>query len=93
MFGLRELQRQRHELTMNISAAANSAPEVVLVHSSDLHVDDRGGIGVLKAVLATAGALGADLVLLAGDTFESNQLSTDVLDRAAGFLAQAGCRS
>jgi DNA repair exonuclease SbcCD nuclease subunit len=90
MFGLRELQRQRHELTMNISAAANSAPEVVLVHSSDLHVDDRGGIGVLKAVLATAGALGADLVLLAGDTFESNQLSTDVLDRAAGFLAQAG---
>jgi DNA repair exonuclease SbcCD nuclease subunit len=75
---------------MHVTGAANSAPEVVLVHSSDLHVDDRGGIGVLRAVLTTAGALGADLVLLAGDTFESNQLSTDVLDRAARLLAQAG---
>jgi DNA repair exonuclease SbcCD nuclease subunit len=75
---------------MDVSAAANSAPEVVLVHSSDVHVDDRGGIGGLKAVLATAGALGADLVLLAGDTFESNQLSSAILDRAARLLAEAG---
>ena len=75
---------------MDVSAAVNTAPEVVLVHSSDLHVDDRDGIGVLSAVLATAGVLGADLVLLAGDTFESNQLSADVLDRAARLLAQAG---
>ena len=50
----------------------------------------RGGIGGLEAVLATAGALGADLVLLAGDTFESNQLSAAVLDRAARLLAEAG---
>jgi len=40
-------------------------------------------------VLATAGALGADLVLLAGDTFESNQLSSAVLDRDARLLAEA----
>jgi DNA repair exonuclease SbcCD nuclease subunit len=77
---------------MDVSAAANSAPEVVLVHSSDIHVDDRGDIGGLKAVLATAGAQGADLVLLAGDTFESNQMGAAVLDRAAGLLAEAGCR-
>src|SRR5260370_13454386 len=75
---------------MDVCAAANSAPEVVLVHSSDIHVDDRGGIGGLKAVLATAGALGADLVLLAGDTFESNQLSAAVLDRAARLIAEPG---
>jgi DNA repair exonuclease SbcCD nuclease subunit len=70
-------------------AAADSIPEVVLVHSSDVHVDDRGGIGGLKAVLATAGALGADLVLLAGDTFENNRLSAAVLDRAGELLAEA----
>ena len=43
-----------------------------------------------KAVLATAGALGADLVLLVGDTFESNQLSAAVLDSAARLLSEAG---
>jgi DNA repair exonuclease SbcCD nuclease subunit len=75
---------------MDVSAAANSAPEVVLVHSSDIHVDDRGDMAGLKAVLATARALGADLVLLAGDTFESNQLRAAVLDRAARLLAEAG---
>ena len=75
---------------MEVRAAANSTPEVVLVHSSDVHVDERGGTGGLKAVLATARALGADLVLLAGDTFESNQLSAVVLDRAARLLAEAG---
>jgi DNA repair exonuclease SbcCD nuclease subunit len=75
---------------MDVSAAANSSPEVVLVHSSDVHVDDSRGTAGLKAVLATVGALGADLVLLAGDTFESNQLSPAVLDRAARLLAEAG---
>ena len=70
MFGLRERQDRPYELTMVVSAAANSSPGAVLVHSSDVHVDGRGGIGGLKAVLATAGALGADLVLLVGDTFE-----------------------
>jgi DNA repair exonuclease SbcCD nuclease subunit len=83
-------QDRSYELTVDVCAAANSAPEVVLVHSSDVHVDDRGGIGGLRAVLATAGALGADLVLLAGDTFESHQLSAAVLDRAARLLAEAG---
>src|SRR5437763_6186623 len=75
---------------MVFSAAANSSPEVVLVHSSDIHVDDSRGTAGLEAVLATAGALGADLVLLAGDTFENNQLSAAVVDRAARLLAEAG---
>ena len=74
------------------------ASEVVVVHSSDLHVDEdhavasRGGDGTagLRAVLATAQALRADVALLAGDTFENNQLGSAILDRAGKLLAEAG---
>src|SRR5467141_643404 len=73
-------------------------PEIVLVHSSDIHVDDgdraglRGDDGTagLRAVLATGRALRADVVLLAGDTFENNQLSAAILDGAGRLLAEAG---
>jgi DNA repair exonuclease SbcCD nuclease subunit len=76
----------------------NPACDVILVHSSDLHVDEDGAATTrgsdrtagLRSVLATARALHADMVVLAGDTFESNQLSAAVLERAAGFLAEAG---
>ena len=71
--------------------------EIVLVHSSDLHVDedrangsgDGDGTASLRAVLATARGLRADVVLLAGDTFENNQLSPAILDRARRLLAAA----
>ena len=74
------------------------AAEVVLVHSSDVHVDDGriasayGGDGTagLRAVLATARALRADIVLLAGDTFEANSLGAALIDRAGRLLADAG---
>jgi DNA repair exonuclease SbcCD nuclease subunit len=66
---------------------------VSLVHSSDLHVDDdirpgcyNGLIG-LQAVLATAAALAADVVLLAGDTFDNPRVSRAVLAEAASLLA------
>jgi DNA repair exonuclease SbcCD nuclease subunit len=80
---------------MSISTA-HRACEVVLVHSSDLHVDEdhtagsRGGDGAagLRSVLATARAVRADVILLAGDTFENNQLSSAILDRAASLLAE-----
>ena len=71
--------------------------EIVLVHSSDLHVDedrangsgDGDGTASLRAVLATARGLRADVLLLAGDTFENNQLSPAILDRARRLLAAA----
>ena len=63
-------------------------PEIVLVHSSDIHVDDNS-VAALHAVLATAKALRGDVVLLAGDTFENNQLRRAVLDQAAQLLAEA----
>jgi DNA repair exonuclease SbcCD nuclease subunit len=72
-------------------------PEIVLVHSSDIHVDDSGsarlrgddGTAGLRAVLTTAKALRADVVLLAGDTFENNQLSAGILDGAGRLLVEA----
>jgi len=60
-----------------------------LVHSSDVHIDDGRGTAGLEAVLATARELRADIVLLAGDTFESNQLNAAVVDAAGHILAEA----
>jgi len=72
--------------------------ELTVVHSSDLHVDDdriadaHGGDGTagLAAVLARARALKADIVLLAGDTFDNNRVPSTVIDRAGRLLADAG---
>ncbi len=72
--------------------------EIRLVHSSDLHVDDDriaaqhggDGTGGLRAVLAKARALGADAVLLAGDTFDNHMVNAKTLDRAGRLLAEAG---
>jgi DNA repair exonuclease SbcCD nuclease subunit len=72
--------------------------DVVIVHSSDLHVDHdytariHGGDGTagLACVLAAARRMDADVVLLAGDTFESHRLPQDVLDRTAAVIAAAG---
>jgi DNA repair exonuclease SbcCD nuclease subunit len=74
-----------------------SPVDIVLVHSSDLHVDDEqnatkhnDGTDGLAAVLAVARAADADVVLLAGDTFDNNRVAATVLDRAAQLLADAG---
>ncbi len=69
--------------------------DIVVVHSSDLHVDHdytarlHGGDGTagLACVLNAAQSAGADVVLLAGDTFESHRLPENVLDRAAAVIA------
>jgi DNA repair exonuclease SbcCD nuclease subunit len=66
--------------------------KVVLVHSSDLHVDDSRVEG-LRAVLATAAERRSDIVLLAGDTFENNQLNASVLNCAGRLLSIAVCKS
>ena len=71
---------------------------IVAVHSSDVHVNDAyvppeyGGDGVagLRAVLETARAVEAHVVLLVGDTFEHNPLGEDIVARAAALLADAG---
>ena len=72
--------------------------DIIIVHSSDLHIDHdytariHGGDGTagLACVLEVARTLAADLVLLAGDTFESHRLPDHVIDRAAAAIAAAG---
>jgi DNA repair exonuclease SbcCD nuclease subunit len=72
--------------------------DIVLVHSSDLHVDDdriaarQGGDGTagLMGVLARARAFGADIVLLAGDTFDNHMVTSATIERAGRLLADVG---
>src|SRR6266446_6797233 len=72
--------------------------EVLLVHSSDLHVDDEriatlhggDGTGGLARVLATARAFKADIVLFAGDTFDNHAVTSGTIDRSSQLLADAG---
>ena len=76
----------------------NNQRDILLVHSSDLHVDDdrvasmHGGDGAagLRGVLAKARDLSADIVILAGDTFDNHQVTTATIDRAGMLLADAG---
>src|SRR5258708_34832055 len=75
-----------------------STSEIVLVHSSDLHVDDEriatlhggDGTGGLARVLATGRAFKADIVRLAGDTFDNHAGTSGTIDRAGPLLADAG---
>lgn len=72
--------------------------EIILVHSSDLHVDDGytarqwGGDanGPLRAVLDTASHVEADVVVLAGDIFEHNRLPKSVLRETREILKKYG---
>ncbi len=74
-----------------------SAAEVRLVHSSDLHIDDEriaaqhdgDGTAGLRCVLAHARAVSADIVLLAGDTFDNHMVTPATIDRAGRLLAEA----
>src|ERR1700676_1656908 len=71
--------------------------ELVVAHSSDLHVDHdhtarlHGGDGTagLAGVLRAARGAGADVAILAGDTFDSHRLPQDLVDRAADVIAAA----
>jgi DNA repair exonuclease SbcCD nuclease subunit len=71
---------------------------LVLVHSSDIHVDDgygtaaNGGDGVyeLRRVLDAAREVAADVILLAGDIFENNRLPEKLLRESAKLMADAG---
>jgi DNA repair exonuclease SbcCD nuclease subunit len=70
--------------------------EVLLVHTSDLHVDDgpkgnaHDGTEGLRRVLEAAKGVDADLLLLVGDTFDNHRVPEPVLRRSAAMLAAAG---
>ena len=70
--------------------------EVVLVHSSDLHLGTDSSVGssdtlpVLREVLVAATEVRADLLILAGDTFDHNRQPFELLDRAARTMGEFG---
>jgi DNA repair exonuclease SbcCD nuclease subunit len=74
------------------------ARDIVVVHSSDLHVDHdytarlHGGDGTagLACVLDAARSAAADVVILAGDTFDHHRLPQALIERAASVIADAG---
>lgn len=69
--------------------------DIVVVHSSDLHVDHDytarmhggDGTGGLVSVLTAARSAKADVVVLAGDTFDCHRLPAALLERAASVIA------
>ncbi len=71
--------------------------DIVVVHTSDVHVDHvhtahiHGGDGAagLACVLNTARDLSADVVVLAGDTFDCHRLPDTLVDHAAAVIAAA----
>jgi DNA repair exonuclease SbcCD nuclease subunit len=71
--------------------------DIVVVHSSDLHVDHdytarlHGGDGTagLNCVLEAARDLSADVVLLAGDTFDSHRVPQNLIEQAAAVIGAA----
>lgn len=73
------------------------ARDIIVVHSSDLHVDHdytarlHGGDGTagLGCVLDAARAMAADVVLLAGDTFDSHRVPQELIAQAAAVIAAA----
>ena len=70
----------------------DSHPQAVIVHSSDLHLglDDSfsnsDSLAVLPKVLSTAAEVSADVVLLAGDTFDNHRQPLQLLERAARMM-------
>jgi DNA repair exonuclease SbcCD nuclease subunit len=71
--------------------SSSATREVAIAHASDVHVDEGycaqlfggDGAGGLRAVLEAARREGADVVLLAGDTFECHRLSHATIENAA----------
>jgi DNA repair exonuclease SbcCD nuclease subunit len=71
-----------------MSDSPDQHPDIVVVHTSDVHVTEgAGGVQGLTRVLAAAGRVAADVVLLAGDTFECHRLPDALLEDVAAMLA------
>lgn len=67
----------------------------IVVHSSDIHVDDDApsdalsGIAGLLAVITAAEAARADVLLLAGDTFDNRRVAQPILARVVELVSAA----
>lgn len=67
---------------------------IIVAHTSDVHVDHHytptlfagDGVGSLRVVIAAAEKAGADVLLLAGDTFDCHRLPDALLEATAEVL-------
>ncbi|MFM1814411.1 MAG: hypothetical protein RLZ98_1106 [Pseudomonadota bacterium] len=81
---------------MTASKPYSAIRDLLIAHASDVHVDNDytarlfggDGTGGLQAVLAAAASAGADVVLLAGDTFDSHRQLESVIERAAAVIRE-----
>lgn len=70
--------------------ALGNGHELLVAHSSDLHMDDREeSQEVVVQVIRTAEAAGARVLLLAGDIFDHNRVSLRTLDSVTRTLGDA----
>ena len=77
---------------MNDSNGHRARGEIVLVHSSDLHLGGgRKGfeLRALEEVLRIAEGVTADAVILAGDVFDHNRLPLEPIESATRLLGDA----
>lgn len=69
-----------------------------VVHASDIHIDDAvgpsgyGGLDGLGSVLEAARSLNADVLLIAGDTFDNLRISDELARASARLLEASGLR-
>lgn len=71
---------------------------LTLVHTSDVHIGasdpdrrhEEEGVECLRAVVEAASASGADVLLLAGDTFDHARVDEEMVAEAATILKSAG---
>jgi DNA repair exonuclease SbcCD nuclease subunit len=82
-----------------LDGSGTLASDIVLVHSSDLHVDDdphqgpygEDGTTGLRVVLNAAKAHNADYVLLVGDIFDNNRQSDAIIRQCVALLEAVAC--
>jgi DNA repair protein SbcD/Mre11 len=70
------------------STRSSSLPLVRLLHTSDLHISDLASVSSLDSVVEVALASDVDLVVIAGDLFESARVGPEVVDRTIGVLSR-----
>jgi DNA repair exonuclease SbcCD nuclease subunit len=62
-----------------------------MLHTSDVHIaGDRGSIEGLRGVVDTAVACDVDIVLIAGDLFDSSRVHDDAVAETVGELRRLG---
>lgn len=95
------MSARRHEASARDNTDGRNQPQqrdVIIAHSSDVHVDHQytarlfggDGAGGLRIVLAAARDSGADVVLLAGDTFDCHRLPESLLHQTSKALRDYG---